>query len=214
MNFEDPVTAFIDSHFANRKKVNFIQVGCNDGMNSDFMRPRVKSFGWSGILIEPHPKYIALAREAYGDCQTVAWENVAISDESVPLDLFFVADVPPDRYFMIGIASFDRAHLTRHGVLEENISSVKVPCVSLDSIIKKYAFFNTDLLVIDVEGHELNVFRSIDFTYFRPKLIVVEINHLAMGMLESLLSLLPESYRFVKFPGAMDAVIYDTTPSD
>jgi len=63
------------------------------------MRPRVKSFGWSGIFIEPHLKYIALAKQAFGDCQTVTWENVAVSDEHFYPNLFFVADASFVRYF-------------------------------------------------------------------------------------------------------------------
>jgi hypothetical protein len=35
-----------------------------------------------------------------------------------------------------------------------------------------------DLLSVDVEGHDLNVLRSVDLDVFRPKLIIVEMHHL------------------------------------
>jgi hypothetical protein len=40
-----------------------------------------------------------------------------------------------------------------------------------------------DLLSVDVEGHDLNVLRSVDLDALRPKLIIVEMHHLDLGRL-------------------------------
>jgi FkbM family methyltransferase len=40
------------------------------------------------------------------------------------------------------------------------------------------------LLSVDVEGHDLNVLRSVDLDVFRPKLIVVEMHHVQLHHLQ------------------------------
>lgn len=54
----------------------------------------------------------------------------------------------------------------------------------LDSILEENLApgAEIDLLSVDVEGHDLNVLRSIDLTRFRPKLIVVEMHHLDLKL--------------------------------
>ncbi len=55
---------------------------------------------------------------------------------------------------------------------------------TLNSVLKEtlQAGAEIDLLSVDVEGHDLNVLRSIDLDVFRPKLIVVEMqSHLQLN---------------------------------
>lgn len=208
MNIENPVISFIDSHFAGKANVRFIQVGTNDAVNADFLRPRVLAYGWSGILIEPHPTYFDMAKVAYGSCNKISFENIAISDVESESVLYYVSDVPEAKRHLIGIASFDREHLTRHGIESSNIGSVNVPTIRLDKIIKKYLFYHVDLLIVDVEGHELNVFKSIDFSQINPKIICLETAHLSSDKLDQILELCPKNYRLVKFPGEMDSIIF------
>ena len=100
--------------FANKKNVNFIQVGANDGVNADFLRVRALEYGWSGILIEPHPVYFNLAKIAYGNSPLFAWERVAISNTLTTATLYYFADVPPELPWIRGIASFNRDHIVKH----------------------------------------------------------------------------------------------------
>jgi hypothetical protein len=50
---------------------------------------------------------------------------------------------------------------------------------TLDSVLREHLPAGTqiDLLSVDVEGHDLNVLRSLDLDTYRPKLIVVEMHH-------------------------------------
>ena len=54
---------------------------------------------------------------------------------------------------------------------------------TLDSMLQEHLPAGTeiDLLSVDVEGHDLNVLRSVDLDTFRPKLIVVEMHHLDLN---------------------------------
>jgi len=54
---------------------------------------------------------------------------------------------------------------------------------TLDSMLQEHLPAGTeiDLLSVDVEGHDLNVLRSVDLDTLRPKLIVVEMHHLDLN---------------------------------
>lgn len=191
------------------KSLTFIQIGVNDGINSDFVRKRVLNHAWTGLLIEPHPSYFKMAQEAYAGYEGVYWENCAISDSNGEEELYYVKEVPKDKNYLIGVASFDRGHIIKHGVEPDNIDSKKVPTITLSRLINKYKLSNIDLLVIDVEGHEYNALRSADFNYFKPKLIVIETSHMSRDDFVKIVQLFPENnYRGVYSKEFQDSVIY------
>ena len=54
---------------------------------------------------------------------------------------------------------------------------MRCEAITLASVLDKYNIPKQfDLLCIDVEGHELEVLKSINFSTHRPKLIVVEMH--------------------------------------
>lgn len=56
-------------------------------------------------------------------------------------------------------------------------NSYSVRCQTIDKILEKYPrFVKVDLLTIDVEGHEKEVFESLTNKYFRSKIIIIESN--------------------------------------
>lgn len=199
---------FIDAILANKAEVRFIQVGANDGKNADFIRMRVIEHGWGGVLIEPHPAYIREAKKNYGDFGGLIWEEVAISDVKGEMPLFFVKEPPKEKPWAVGIASFSKDHLSDHGFRSNEISSISVPCVPLRDLIAKHKFFDADLLVVDVEGHELEVIKSINFDEFMVKLVILETSHMSRNEFSEILSFFPPTYRGLFCPLSEDSVIY------
>lgn len=159
----------------------FIQIGTNDGIQSDWLRPLVIQGQWSGMMIEPHPEYFRQAKDNYRDLVPgVIWLEAAISTVEDTKDLYYVKDLNNLPYQLKGIASFDLQHLIRHRVNPENIDQVSVPCLRLDKVLDQYDFWDASVLVIDVEGHEMAVLDSCDFSRFRPRFVVIETQHLPM----------------------------------
>jgi FkbM family methyltransferase len=200
---------FMDALFSN-KKAQFIQIGVNDGVNADFLRTRVIKNSWHGLLIEPHPHYFQLAQRAWAGYKSVVWEQVAVSNQPGINDLHYIKEVPEDRSWALGIASFDREHVIRCGFKEEDVGSVPVNSVTLESLVNKYCLFKPDLVIIDVEGHEFNVLKSADFGCFRPKLVILETKHMSRELFDGILELFPDGYQGVYMPDVFDGVIYDT----
>lgn len=56
--------------------------------------------------------------------------------------------------------------------VEEGATKVKTR--TLESILKNYHIGKIDLLSIDVEGHELEVFDSMDFERHKPSIVIAE----------------------------------------
>jgi FkbM family methyltransferase len=67
-------------------------------------------------------------------------------------------------------ASFDSTNLN---ILNKSYEEVKVKVAPLSGLL---SFGEYDVLFIDVEGHELNVLKSIDFNLLNFKIIVIENN--------------------------------------
>lgn len=123
--------------------------------------------GWEGLSIDMDPSLISLHHLLR---PTDVALQVAISDE--------VGE--KHAYVMPGTT---RSSLDE-GVGTAYIGSIYEPqhkavqCVTLMSVLKDYPVFkDCDFLNIDVEGHEAEVLRGIDFKEFHPKVIVVEAVH-------------------------------------
>ena len=124
------------------------------------------AYGWSGINIDAHPESLALFEQ---DRPRDTNLEVAISDRAEPLTFYMFDET--------AVSSFDetlskgprREQYTIHGTRE------LVPR-RLDDVLAEHLPPETkiDFLNIDVEGHDLNVLRSTDWTRFRPTFVLCE----------------------------------------
>lgn len=69
-----------------------------------------------------------------------------------------------------------------------------MPIVTLESIVEKYVLWDVDILVVDVEGWEPEVFKSISFESFRPKLVIFESMNLTSEECSKIFSYFPDCY--------------------
>jgi hypothetical protein len=77
------------------------------------------------------------------------------------------------------VSSTNAAVVARQtGLRKEQLSQIKVPCMTLNQLIEKHSFYEPDVLQIDVEGHDLQVLKTIDLSKYRPKIIQFEHGHL------------------------------------
>jgi Methyltransferase FkbM domain len=89
--------------------------------------------------------------------------------------------VLPDWYD--GIGSFSKESVLGHAVhipdVEERLVCQDVATLTFDSLCRKHGLGRVDLVVIDTEGYDWEVVRTIDLDAWRPRLIVYEHYHLA-----------------------------------
>ena len=144
----------------NRSHV-FLEIGGNDGIwasNTIFLQKCLK---WTGIMIEAHPRmfeHLLFNRPGITavNAAICTKEQVIASNGSV----YFSARASPGS-----------SKVPANGTTEEHIT---VPCVTMQSIFDALNIDYIDFLSLDVEGAELDVLRSIDFTRFKVGALVVE----------------------------------------
>ena len=133
--------------------------------------------GWRGINIDLNPLTIELFDFFRNKDINI---NAAISDVEEIKTMYFIDELNTQNTLETNHLSFLKNH---HGVKDEEISISKIKTKRLDSILDKYDFVEIDFMNIDVEGHELNILNSINFSKYRIKFICIEmINHNDMAI--------------------------------
>lgn len=153
-------------YFEGRRRGFFVDVGAHHPrrFSNTYLSYRL---GWRGINVEPNPELAALfTRERPGDV-TLA---LGVSDAPGTLTYF--------RFNEPALNSFD-ATLSRErdGAGGYHIiGTSQVQVVPLSGILTEHLPPGTaiDLLTVDVEGHDLAVLRSNDWTRFRPTVVLAE----------------------------------------
>lgn len=189
-NFEDVLLWRALGHV---KDGFYIDVGANDPEEHSVTKAFYDA-GWHGINIEPLPLYRDLfAAERPRDINL----SIAVGSSAGSLTLFDVPSVP-------GWASPELAVAEMHRATGHEVHEVKVPVRTLASVCEEHARGDIHFLKVDVEGHEGEVLRGMDFGRFRPWVVVVEAtlpnsrqtNH---EQWESLVT--THGYRFAHFDG-------------
>jgi len=120
--------------------------------------------GWNGINIEPIKKNYALfVEERPRDINL----NIAISNFS-GRKVFYEIESYPE------LSTFSEDQAAKLKLEGYSVASYPVEVETCDRVFDEYVKVGVDFLKIDVEGHELEVIKSIDFKKYRPLILVVE----------------------------------------
>lgn len=186
----DPQYDWLDRFSHSMRKVRFVQIGANDGLRNDPVREFVIRDRWEGVLIEPLPDVFELLKRNYAGHRGLQFLNAAIAAEEGSLSFWtfqsqFLAGLSEEeRLDYLRKASFDKGHVCKflQGHPESVLKEIKVPCKTLTGVVRQYLPEGLDLLVIDAEGYEPQIIRSIDFNQVRPRAVFFESHHIASQM--------------------------------
>lgn len=154
--------AFTESWFDPQPGENVIDVGSNVGRYSLIAAKK----GANVIAIEANPRTFEVLSEncKLNGFMNVKPMNVAVSNKTGKLVLYYI-----DGYD--GIASVDKEWNELNG-LHKPATEFEVQSDKLDNL---HSFKRVDWLLIDVEGHELEVLESAIHTLSMTKRIIVEV---------------------------------------
>jgi FkbM family methyltransferase len=168
----------------------FVEIGSNDGVQHDFLRPFIVEGRWRGIMVEPVPYVFERLRENYGSLGRVALENAAIGDRDGTLPFYHLREAEPGERARLpgwydGIGSFSREIVTSHAAhipdIESRVIRSEVPTLTFESLCRRHDVSTLDLVLIDTEGYEFEIVKSIDLEARHPRLLVYEHFHLEPG---------------------------------
>lgn len=176
--------AFADAH----PDAFFVEIGSNDGEQHDHLRPFILELGWRGIMVEPVPYVFERLRRNYADAPGVILENTAMADRDGEVEFHYLVDATeeerralPDWYDGIGSLSRDfiLGHAKHMPDIENRIVSESVPALTFSSLCERHGVESVDIVVVDTEGYDREILRTIDFGRWRPELLLYEHFHLS-----------------------------------
>ena len=188
------------------ERLTFLQIGAFDGQSDDDLRELVVRHQLCGVLLEPQPAAFARLKETYRHQPHVTLLQAAIAEREGMRELYCRRGDPSMA------ASFDREHLRRHGIPDDEIVPQPVACHTIDSALRAAGLQRVDLIQIDAEGYDWPIIRSIDFTRTRPAILRFEYRHMTASDADACLELLAShGYRFLIEP--RDIIAHRTSPA-
>lgn len=147
--------------FGQRRSGIFVEVGANDPVAGS-QTWLLEQNGWSGVLVEPQSAHSEKLRQRRTKSQVfqVACSGPEMEGE---MDLLLADD---------GGSSTLRRQQDTHGTHFVGTERVKV--TTLDKVLQLAGIAKIDFLSLDVEGHEIEVMRGLDFQKYQPALILIE----------------------------------------
>jgi len=195
---------FKSSQFGEEKKISklfgknfkgtYVDLGCFHPVRSNNTLQFYKK-GWKGLNIDLNQLTIDLFNFARPADTNIC---AAISNKKVKKKLYFLGDLDSKNTLDLNHKNW----LGKHFNINKKDFKIKiVKTKTLNEILYKNKLYNIDFLNIDIEGHEFEVLKSVNFKKFNIKVICVELinfNKFSRNKKNQLVSLLKKNkYKFV-----------------
>jgi len=149
-----------------KEKGTYLDLGCFHPTRYNNTYLMYKS-GWSGVNIDLNPTSIELFKVARPKDLNLC---AAVSDKKTTKNLYFHHDLS-------SLNTLSKSHTVLFKEIFElkNLKKKRVKTQTLNELLRENSINKIDFFNIDIEGHELEVLKTIDFNYFKIKVICIEI---------------------------------------
>ncbi|RYI25023.1 MAG: hypothetical protein EON48_07100 [Acetobacteraceae bacterium] len=156
-------------------QVFVLQVGSGTGDTGLPLHERFAHHGWSGLLIEPHPRHFAQLDQLHAQGERVAVLNLGISDASSNLALHSLTPEAEGRNRRLprGRASLIRDRIVTPNLSADDVASDEVPFLRMDTVLTELGIDSAQLVAINAGGHEAEVLSSFDLAALDPSLVLL-----------------------------------------
>lgn len=162
--------AIYDAAFGHRKHGVFVEIGAYDGQafsNTCFLA----DLGWRGVYVEPIPEFAAACTERHRRNPAVAVVNAAIGNAAGATELHVAGVLTTGNHSTY--AAYQNIAWTKGAMSGRKVTA---PVMTLDSLLEDCKIAaGFDLLVVDVEGGEPDVFAGFELARWRPRMLIVEL---------------------------------------
>ncbi len=190
--FDPPVDRFLHERYFSTDPYNrlLIECGAFDGITENCGRFFEETLHWRCINIEPSPRIFEKLSVNRPDSVNL---NVALSDE---IGFREFQDVNYPSFDLCTNGSLDHTdthyqHLVDNGC---TFDTSKVATTTFADLIRNYQIQDIELMVLDVEGHEIQALQGFRDAATLPRILCVEHGHLGIDHLKPHVEAL--GYRF------------------
>jgi len=166
------VDLIIDYIFKNKNNGFYLDVGSQHPISNNNTYLLFKR-GWSGINIDLDKKNIDLFNTARPNDKNL---NLAISSDVAEKNLYFYHDKSPINTLDKVVSDFQAATVKEIKTIKTTTLDITLQSLKLNNKI--------DYMNLDVEGHEMEIFKAFDLSLYKPSVISVEFLDLNMKYLE------------------------------
>lgn len=166
------------------RPVNVLQIGANDGKQSDPVHRFITDFGWRGVLVEPVSRNFKALAATYAtqvSAETVSLVRAAITQE-IGQATMYVPKLGDDA--LKGKESLHPRVIQKHdwmvrGGWRDHMAEESVPTLTLSALLRAFPGFKPDVVVTDTEGHDAVIIDQFDLlSPTRPLVVMHEHAHL------------------------------------
>ena len=190
--FDPPVDKFLyDRYFSGRELSGVVlECGAFDGITESSCRFFEESLGWQAINIEASPSIYAKLVQQRPQSRNL---NVALSNQQGQAEF---VDVTYPGYELCTNGSLSHLQAHREWLDNANCTYTKtvVPTCTFKDLVRDLALERLDLMVLDIEGHELQALQGFAGAHILPDVLCVEHGHLGVNALREVIQ--PLGYCF------------------
>lgn len=184
--FEDPVDSILfRRYFKNTSSPGFfIECGAFDGVTESCCYIFEKYLNWKGVNFEPSPPIYKKLSENRPNSLNL---NLALSDKNGEEN--FSATTHPVYGDLFGNGSIQHSSEHYESLVRENVkfTEFKIQTIDYKTFIERYKIEKIDIFILDVEGYEVNILKTLDKTTVLPKVFVIEYTHIGLDNLNTLM---------------------------
>jgi FkbM family methyltransferase len=144
----------------------FLEAGGHDGYTQSNTYFLERHRGWSGVLVEPMPELRAKCERRRPNARVFGCALVGPDQAESSVTMHF-----GDLMSTAGASDHANGGLAVTG---RSAYSVSVPARTLSSILEEASIEQLDVMVLDIEGHELEALRGLDLDRLAPRYLLLE----------------------------------------
>jgi FkbM family methyltransferase len=160
-----------EQYFGRRTYGCFVEVGAFDGEYAS-NTSRLADIGWKGFYIEPVPEYFEKCVARHKDNKNIKADQCAIGSVNGKVEIHVGGPLSTiSEKMRVNFETLDWAK----GNFDDK--KIEVTLFTLnDYLLKNRICQQFELLVVDVEGYEWEVFRNFDIKTWQPQMIIIELH--------------------------------------
>lgn len=180
----------------------FVQIGANDGILNDFLRPLIQKYHLKGCLVEPMEDVYHLLQRNYAGQPGLEFRNILIGEVDGKSEIYrFKRDATVPQEFFHGLARQDGEYIRRRAkevCLEEAVEIVSCEMQTFATFAAGLPVDRIDLLYVDTEGSDDKIVIAALEAGFHPFIINYEWSEMSLERRYALKRrLLDYGYRFI-----------------